>query len=107
MTKAHHVEDDYGGTAEVFFIHTVKSTASQPALVMCTVSEHHKVTFEIDTGASCNILPLTDYIKATGDRQGSFISSTQTQLTMQSHTSWKSYAPCGVRCSRGVATKDK
>ena len=84
--KAHHIEDDYSDEEEVFFIHAVKHIASQPALVTCTVNEHHKVTFEIDTGASCNVLPLADYIKATGDRQGTFISSTQTQLTMHNNT---------------------
>ena len=50
------------------------------------MNERHKVTFEIDTEASCNILPLTDYIKATGDRQGTFISSTQAQLIMHNNT---------------------
>ena len=75
-------------------IHTVKSQVSQPALVTCTVNEHHKVIFEIDTGASCNILPLADHIKATGDKQGTWISPTKTRLTMVNNTSatwsWKS-----------------
>ena len=53
---------------EVFFVNMVRSSANQPAVVICTVNEHHKVVFEIDTGASCNIPPLADYIKATGDK---------------------------------------
>ena len=72
----------------------LKNTASQPALVTCTVNERHKVTFEIDTGASCNILPLADYIKTTRDRrhiyqlnQGPVDNAQQ----YQSHTSWQNH----------------
>ena len=53
---------------------------------MCTVNERHKVVFEIDTGASCNILPFSDYIRATGDKQGIQISPTRTTLTMHNNS---------------------
>ena len=53
---------------------------------MCTVNNRHKVVFEIDTGASCNILPFVDYVKATGDKQGTHISPTITRLTMHNNT---------------------
>ena len=45
------------------------------------------MVFEIDTGASCNILPLADYIKATGDKHGMHINPTKTHLTMHNNTS--------------------
>ena len=51
-----------------------------------TVNEHHKVVFEIDTGASCNILPFSDYIRATGDKQGIQIRPTRTTLTMHNNS---------------------
>ena len=38
--------------------------------VTCTVNRQHQVTFEIDTGASCNVLPFCEYVKATGDKDG-------------------------------------
>ena len=44
-------------------------SASQPALLTCIVTEQHKVVYEIDKYASCNILLLADYIKAIGDKQ--------------------------------------
>jgi len=61
--------DENSDDEEAFFIHTIRSPASQPSLVTCTVNDSHKVTFEIDKGASCNILPLSDYIKATRDKK--------------------------------------
>ena len=82
-----HIEDSCSEEEEVFFIHVVKSPASQPALVTCTINERHKVTFEIDTGASCNVLPLADYIKATGDKRGALLNPTKTRLMMHNNTS--------------------
>ena len=40
-------------------ITTVKR--SMQVLVTCTVNRQHQVTFEIDTGASCNVLPFSEY----------------------------------------------
>ena len=69
-----------------FFVNVVKDPSNQLALVTCIVNERHKVVFEIDTGASCNILPFSDYIRATGDRQGIHISSTKATLTMHNNS---------------------
>ena len=85
-SKAHYLEDENSDDEEAFFIHSVRSSTCQPALVTCTVNDSHKVTFEIDTGASCNILPLSDYIKATGDKKGTLISPTKTRLTMHNNS---------------------
>ena len=38
----------------------------------------HNVTFEIDTGASYNILPFMEYVKATGYQSGSDIKQEKT-----------------------------
>jgi len=80
------VEDENSDDEEAFFIHTVRSPTSQPALVTCTVNDHHKVIFEIDTEASCNILALADYIKATGDKKCTQINPTKTCLTMHNNS---------------------
>ena len=82
-----HSDDNECSDDEVFFVNAVKTSASQPALVTCTVNEQHKVVFEIDTGASCNILPFADYVKATGDKHGTHIKPTRTHLKMHDHTS--------------------
>ena len=48
---------------EMLFIHAVQSQSNKPTLAMCTVNDWHKVTFEIDAGASCNILPSQTMLK--------------------------------------------
>ena len=85
-SKAHYVDNENSDDKEAFFIHAIRSPASQPALVTCTVNNRHKVTFEIDTGASCNILPISDYIKATGDKKCALLSPTKTRLTMHNNS---------------------
>ena len=81
------VDNECSNDEEVFFVNAVKTSASQPALVTCIVNEQHKVVFEIDTGASCNILPFADYVKATEDKRGTHIKPTKTHLKMHNHTS--------------------
>ena len=71
---------------EVFFVNAIKDSGNKPAVVTCTVNERHKVVFEIDTGASCNILPFSDYTRATGDKQGIQIRPTRTTLTMHNNS---------------------
>ena len=50
---------------EVYFIITVKTTLDHPVV-------DTQMVFELDTGESCNILPLSNnyYVKATGDKFG-------------------------------------
>ena len=84
--KVHHIDDEYSNE-ELFFIHAVNSLSDKPALATCTVNERHKVTFEIDTGASCNILPFAEYVKATGDKRGTQMSPSKTWLTMHNNSS--------------------
>ena len=72
---------------ETFAISTVKKSSSTPTLITFEVNHQHTVTFEIDTGASCNILPLSDYVKATGDSKGTKLKKTATRLTMHNNTS--------------------
>ena len=55
---------------------------SDPAqeTVTFNVNGRTDVTFEIDTGASCNILPFKLYVKATGDKRGKGIEKRPTVL---------------------------
>ena len=84
--RINHTEEAGSDDEEVFFVNTIKDSGNQPAVVTCTVNERHKVVFEIDTGASCNILPFSDYIRATGDKQCIQISPTRTTLTMHNNS---------------------
>lgn len=67
--------------------HAISTVKSDQVLVTCTINKHHQVTFEIDTGASCNVLPFSDYVKSTGDKQGLKLKKTTTRLTMHNNSS--------------------
>ena len=85
-TAVHAVEEELS-EEETYAISTVKRSGSTQALVTFRVNNKHDVTFEIDTGASCNILPFSEYVKATGDKSGSDIKQGKTRLTMHNNTS--------------------
>ena len=85
--NAVHAVEDSQSEEETFAISTVKRSSSTPTLITFKVNQHHNITFEIDTGASCNILPFTEYVKATGDDRGCEIKKTATRLTMHNDTS--------------------
>jgi len=63
------------------------STHVHPVVATCTVNQKHQVVFELDIGVSCNILPLEDYMKETGDKLGQHIQKTATRFTMHNNTS--------------------
>ena len=86
-TKTVHTVEEELSEEETYAISTVKSSASTQALVTFRVNNQHNVTFEIDTGASCNILPFSEYVKATGDESGLDIKQGKTRLTMHNNTS--------------------
>ena len=50
------------------------------------MNKQHQVTFEIDTGASCNVLPFSDYVKATRDKKGRHLKPTTTRLMMHNNS---------------------
>ena len=70
VNKTVHTLEEGFGEEETYAISTVKRSSSTQALVTFQVNHQHDVTFEIDTGACCNILPFTEYVKATGDKNG-------------------------------------
>ena len=64
-----------------------KRSSFTQVLVTLRINNQHNVMFEIDTGASCNILPFSEYVKATGDKDGVDIKQVKTWLTMDNNTS--------------------
>ena len=64
-------EESYDITDEkAYAISTAKQSNEDQVLVTCTVNKQHQVTFKVDTGASCNVLLLHDYVRSTGDKKG-------------------------------------
>ena len=84
--ESYSEEESYAVSEETAHaISTVKKSKSDLVLVTCTINRQHQVTFEIDTGASCNVLP--DYVKATGDKDGHNLKKTTTHLMMHNNFS--------------------
>ena len=56
------------------------------AYVTVRLNNNAEVQLQIDTGASCNILPKSDYIRATGDKQCKNLEQSYTRLIMHNKT---------------------
>ena len=77
-------EESYDITDEkAYAISTAKQSNEDQVLVTCTVNKQHQVTFKVDTGASCNVLLLRDYVRSTGDKKG---LKTTSRLTMHNNS---------------------
>ena len=80
-------EDNYDITDEKpHAISTAEQSNSDQVLVTCTVNTQHQVTFEIDTGTSCSILPFHDYVGSTGDKKGHRLKKTTTCLIVHNNS---------------------
>ena len=75
-------EECYDVSEEEAHAVTKMGKKSDQVLITCLVNKQHEVTFEIDTGASCNVLPFSDYVRATGDKKGQQLKKTTTRLTV-------------------------
>ena len=60
--------------------------SSRSAYVTVHLNNNAEVQLQIDTGASCNILPKSDYIRATGDKQCKNLEQSYTRLIMHNKT---------------------
>ena len=71
------------------------STARKAFATFRAISTNEDIKFQIDTGASCNVLSFKDYARTTGDRKGQELLKTNTILVMHNNahvrpkgTSW-------------------
>lgn len=80
-----HVEQQ----EDVKYVHLNQIHTTIPSKAFATFKVLEKpvdIQFQIDTGASCNVIPFTDYIRATGDKSGQKLSRTNTILVMHNST---------------------
>ena len=84
--KLHVIEDKGSDDEKLFCVSSVKKSKDSRALATCTVNQKHDVVFEVDTGASCNVLPFLDYVMVTGDLLGRQMQATRAHLTMHNDT---------------------
>ena len=82
----HQVDD----TVEYVELNTLTMPQGKRATAMYRLaSGSHKVSFQIDTGASVKILPKSDYAKATADKTCARLEKTITVLRMHNNTEEK------------------
>jgi transposase InsO family protein len=64
--------------------------------VIVTVTRE-KLVFMIDTGASCNVISLKDYIRVTGDVHGNKLTPKKVQLITYGGRKWGSLGICNLQ----------
>jgi hypothetical protein len=78
-SKVHQV------TQEVEYLYissSVKNSPKHQAFVTFKVNQNKDVAFQIDTGATCNVMPLKVYEEITRDNEGRKLQATKSVLVM-------------------------
>lgn len=60
------------------------------------LSTGRQVTFQIDTGATCNVLSFDDYVKATDDKQGRNLKKRKVKIVTYGGATWNSTGVCDI-----------
>ena len=76
------IHADDAAISDVEIIHSVNDMPKTKALVTLHVNNTAPVSFQLDTGASVNILPSDKYVLVTGDSKYSSLQRTATRLIM-------------------------
>ena len=61
---------------------TTKKKTSEATATFRVHGTAHEITFQIDTGTQCNVIPFSDYVTATGDENGVNLLPTNTVFIM-------------------------
>lgn len=78
---------------DVEYVHqkNIHTTASGKAYATFRVfGRLEGIQFPIDTGASCNVIPFKDCVRAAGDKEGQKLDKTHTILVFHNNTHVKS-----------------
>lgn len=77
-------QDNHDEELEIEYmeIQQINDKSAERALATFCVNRQEDISFQIDTGASCNILPFNDYTRVTGDQDGRKLESTRVVLVM-------------------------
>ena len=73
--------------------------ASQLFVTMM-VNDNAYVKFQLDCGATCNLLPLKDYAKVMGDPDDLYIEKSKAKLTMYNGAVMYPVGKCKLKCTR-------
>ena len=73
--------------------------ASQLFVTMM-VNNNANVKFQLDCGATCNLLPLKDYARVMGDPDDLYIEKSKAKLTMYNGAVMYPVGKCKLKCTR-------
>ena len=79
-----------------------RSNVPKQLYATMTVNNKARVKFQLDCGATCNILPLKDYNQAMGNPKNLLLQKSRATLTMYNGDIIYPVGKCKLKCTRGV-----
>ena len=68
--------------------------------VTMMVNDNANIKFQLDCGATCNLLPLKDYARVMGDTDGLYIEKSKAKLAMYNGAVMYPVGKCKLKCTR-------
>ena len=84
---------------------SVNDSPRTKALVTLNVNNQDQVSFQLDTGASVNILPYAHYVRVTGDKACKSLERTTTRLIMHNKAEVKPLGQAWLNVERNGTTQ--
>ena len=98
-----HVQESDSNDVEIF--HSVNDIPKTKALVTLLVNNRDQVSFQLDTGASVNILPYAHYVRVTGDKACKSLERTAMRLIMHNKAEVKPLGQAWLNVKRNRTTR--
>lgn len=94
--QVHHVDDE-------FYVLTMQQSSKEKAIITMKVNKRVDVQFQMDTGATCNVLPWKDYVLVTDDKSGKLIKPVNAFITLYDKSRKKVAGEVKLRLERNGA----
>ena len=78
-----------------------KSKISKQLFASMKVNDKVNIKFQLDCGATCNILSLKQYVQAMGNPKDIYLQRSNAALTMYNGTVMHPVGKCKLTCTRG------
>ena len=112
--RVYYVEEDEASSDNDYTINTVthhigalntktsrKSKIPKQLFASMKVNNKVNIKFQLDCGATCNILPLKQYVQAMGNPEDIYLQRSNATLTMYNGTVMHPVGKCKLTCTRG------
>ena len=106
--KLHYVDNSDQCPFDAVTHNAVENTKSYPKQLFTTerVNNSRDVTFQLDCGATCNLLPLKELSSILEDPTDLYLKKTSATLKMYNGSTVYPLGKCTLRCTRGEVSKD-